>query len=117
MFQNVSKARPHTTNDCLEFLQLKFQNRVISNRLDFFWPPKSPDLNPLDFYFWGEAEKAVYDAKPKNIEDLKQTVEDFARSVSRETLLAVADNFYKRSKLCLEEKGGHFEHKLKKIKK
>ena len=110
-------ARPHTTNDCLEFLQLKFQNRVISNRLDFFWPPKSPDLNPLDFYFWGEAEKAVYDAKPKNIEDLKQTVEDFARSVSRETLLAVADNFYKRSKLCLEEKGGHFEHKLKKIKK
>ena len=67
--------------------------------------------------FWGVAEKAVYDAKPKNIEDLKQTVEDFARSVSRETLLAVADNFYKRSKLCLEEKGGHFEHKLKKIKK
>ena len=44
-------ARVHTTNDCLAFLQDKFQGRVISNRLNFFWPAKSPKLNPLDFYF------------------------------------------------------------------
>ena len=92
--------------------------KIFSNSVSYF--PLWVDF--WDFFlgfldFGGDAEKAVYDAKPKNIEDLKQTVEDFARSVSRETLLAVADNFYKRSKLCLEEKGGHFEHKLKKIKK
>ena len=49
-------ARVHTTNDRLAFLQDKFQGRVISNRLDFFWPAKSPDLNPLDVCFWGVAE-------------------------------------------------------------
>ena len=46
-------ARVQTTNDCLVFLQDEFQGRVISNRLDFFLPAKSPDLNPLDVFFLG----------------------------------------------------------------
>ena len=70
-------ARVHTTNDCLAFLQDKFQGRVISNRLNFFWPAKSPDLNPLDFYFWGVAEARFRKEKPKTIVELKAVVENF----------------------------------------
>ena len=111
---NISKYwSPHTTNDCLKFLQEKFQNRVVSNRLEFFWPAKSPDLNPLDFFFWGIAEKSVYDAKPRSLEQLKKVVELCAKNVSRGTLLKAADNFRKRATLCLENEGSHFEHLLK----
>ena len=37
-------AKPHTTNDCLGFLQEKFQNRAVSNRLEFFLACKEPRL-------------------------------------------------------------------------
>ena len=30
--------------------RMKFKEEQFSNRLDLFWPAKSPDLNPLDVY-------------------------------------------------------------------
>jgi hypothetical protein len=43
-------ASSHTTKANLEFLLSKFQGRVISNKTNIIWPPKSPDMNPLDFF-------------------------------------------------------------------
>ena len=104
----------HTTNEVLDFLKGKFNGRVISNRLDFSWPAKSPDLNPLDYFFWGAAEAEVYRKKPKTIFDLKKVVENYANQITRDTLHRVADNFMERVKICYQEDGGHFEHLLKK---
>ena len=109
-------ATPHTTANSLFYLKDKFSARVVSNKTDFPWPPKSPDLNPLDFYFWGVAEKEVFDKKPKSLEELKLIVENFAKGISQDTLLRVADNFCTRAKLCIQEEGGHFEYLLKKKK-
>ena len=77
---------------------------------------KSSDLKPLDFYFWGAAESKVHEEKPKTVEDLKEVVETFSRSIQKETLWKVADNFMKRVQFCFDENGGHFEHLLKKSK-
>ena len=107
-------ARVHTTNDVKKFLTEKFHGRVISNGLEVAWPAKSPDLNPLDFYFWGAAESKVHEEKPKTVEDLKEVVETFSRSIQKETLWKVADNFMKRVQFCFDENGGHFQHLLKK---
>ena len=107
-------ARPHTTNECLDFLKEKFNNRVISDKLDLFWLPKSPDLDPLDYSVWGNAEKAVFQAKPETVEELKKVVEDYLESVSKEELLRITANFNKRAALCLKVNGGHFEQLLKK---
>ena len=49
----------HCTNRCLQFLNDKFENRVISHRSEFIWPAHSPDLNPLDYWFWGQVEREV----------------------------------------------------------
>ena len=103
-------ARVHTTNEVLDFLKGKFNGRVISNRLDFSWPAKSPDLNPLDYFFWGAAEADVNKKKPKTICDLKKVVEDYANQITRDTLHRVDDNFMERVKICFQEDGGHFEH-------
>ena len=65
---SFNKMRPEftqLTDDCLAFFQDKFQRRVISNRLDFLWPAKSPDLNQLDFYFWRVAEARIRKEKPR----------------------------------------------------
>ena len=106
-------ARVHTSYENLSFLKEKFHGRVISDKLDFYWPPKSPDLNPLDYYFWGVAQQEVHAKKPKTLQELKAIVENFATRITKDTLLKVADNFMKRVKLCLDENGGHFEHLLK----
>ncbi|GBO16290.1 hypothetical protein AVEN_146960-1 [Araneus ventricosus] len=34
------------------------------------WPPRSPDLNPLDFFFWGHMKSSVYETPVDFAEDL-----------------------------------------------
>ena len=59
----------HTTQLNLEFLRSKFVDHVISNKTDLPWPPNSPDLNPLDFLFWGHSMSHVYRTKLSTIEN------------------------------------------------
>ena len=74
----------HTTNDVLDFLQEKFHERVISNRLKLSWPAKSPDLNPMDFIFWGAAEAELFQKSRKTIPELKAIVETYASQIPRD---------------------------------
>ncbi len=46
-------ATCHTTDRVLSWLNTKFSGRVISRRNSLHWPAQSPDLNPVDYYFWG----------------------------------------------------------------
>ena len=105
-------ATPHTTNQVMDFLNQKFQGRVISRKADFEWPPKSPDLNPLDYWFWGHCEAEVIRTKPTTLDQLKQEVEAFAETLTGDVVEKSILNILKRIKYCASEKGGHFEHKM-----
>ena len=107
-------ATPHTTNLVMEFLGEKFQGRVISRRADFEWPPKSPDLNPLDYWFWGHCEAEVMRTMPVTLDELKEQVETFTETLLGDVVEKSVMNINKRIRFCAEEKGAHFEHKLKK---
>ena len=98
-------ARVHSNNEVIDFLKGEFNGRVISNRLDFSWPAKSPNLNLLDSFFWGAAEAEVNKKKPKMICDLKNVVEDYANQITRDTLHRVVDKFLERVKICYQEDG------------
>jgi len=38
-----------------------------------FWPPRSPDLTPCDFFLWGFVQEAVYvPSLPTALDDLKK---------------------------------------------
>ena len=105
-------ASVHCTEPVLDFLNEKFRGRVISRRAEHAWPPYSPDLNPLDFFFWGYAMAEVWRQKPKSIEELKQVVEHLARELSGEIIQRVMANFRKRCEACLQASGGAFEYFL-----
>ena len=49
----------HCTTSAKEFLIEKFQGRVISQGSPITWSAHSPDLNPLDLHFWGEAQQDI----------------------------------------------------------
>ena len=108
-------APAHATNACIEFLEQKFRGRVITRRGEFPWPPYSPDLNPLDYYFWGFVNAEVWCRKPETIEELRQIVEEVAAMITGEVIQSVMANFRKRCEVCKAMEGGHFEYALERF--
>lgn len=101
----------HCSRNNLDFLEQKFPNRVISRRSYRPWPAHSPDLNPLDYWFWGLMERKVFLQRPNNIPDLKRIVDEAAQRLTEEVRRAIA-SFLRRARLCATNMGGHFEAEL-----
>ena len=46
-----------------EKLKVFFQDNYLKN----FWPPRSPELTPVDFFLWGLLKDKVYKNSPRTI--------------------------------------------------
>uniref|UniRef100_A0AAF5I295 Tc1-like transposase DDE domain-containing protein n=1 Tax=Strongyloides stercoralis TaxID=6248 RepID=A0AAF5I295_STRER len=84
-------------------------SNLISQNLDFGWPLRSPDLNPLDFYFWGRLRDLVFKNQPNSIEILKNRITAAIREVKRDELERVYLNFLTRLERCVKVEDGYFE--------
>ena len=49
--------------------------RIISTQFPTVWPPKSPDLNPCDFWLWEYLKSMVYRDPIPSLFDLKESLE------------------------------------------
>ena len=56
-----------------EKLKVFFKKRIISKKKKL-WPPRSPDLTPVDFFLWGLLKSKVYKNTPRTIEQLKDAI-------------------------------------------
>ena len=60
-FTFVQDSAPsHRANQVQNFLKQKLKSRFVKNT---DWPPKSPDCNPLDYYFCDRVREKVYDGR------------------------------------------------------
>ena len=107
-------AGPHTSNQVLHYLRARFPERLISWRTERIWPPRSPDLSPLDFFLWGHVKEAIKLRQFDCMDQLTECITQAVRATNRDkNLLArVMRNFRYRVEVCLREGGQHFEHKL-----
>jgi hypothetical protein len=89
--------------------------RWIDRGVRVQWPPKSPDLTPLDFCLWGWMKSEVY---RENVNTRDQLV---ARTMSSAALLKQERQddlrtntltVVKRAENCIRVHGGIFEHLL-----
>ena len=101
-------AAAHTSKIVQAWGTLRFGQKFLHKKM---WPPRSPDLNPCDFYLWGYLKSVVYNPLPKTIEELKINLEREIKNISRETLKNVFFNLSKRCNLVISAEGGHFENK------
>jgi len=84
-------------------------DRVISKE---FWPPRSPDLTPPDYFLWRYPKGRVYRNKPRTTEALKANIAEEIQAVTADVLTRTFHNWARRVQSCLDANGGHFQHML-----
>ena len=70
-------ASSHRANQVQNFLKQRLKPRFVKNT---DCPPKLPDCNPLDYYFWDRVQEKVYDGRYcypfATIDELKRRIRD-----------------------------------------
>ncbi|GBN41737.1 hypothetical protein AVEN_192270-1 [Araneus ventricosus] len=98
-------------------LNLHFvKDRIISRHFPTAWPPRSPDLNPCDFWLWGYIKDVVYGDPVANLTELKNRITQHIHNITTETLRSVVEHAVLSFQLIGENGGHHIEHFLSKSK-
>jgi hypothetical protein len=97
-----------------QFLDARYPNRWIGRAGPIAWPPRSPDMTPLDFYLWGHVKSLVYETPIESEQDLiGRIVEAFARiSETPGVFDRVRQSLHRRLNACIGTDGRHFEQLL-----
>ena len=97
-----------------EWLNTKFPNRWIGRYGPVRWPPRSPDLTPLDFHEWGTLKSRVYSVPVTTREELVNRIQeqcDLMRTeAGQDHLRNAVDSVRRRAHNCRQQEGGHFEN-------
>jgi len=95
-----------------ESLPQRWIGRVAKEDLALqFWPPRSPDITPCDFFLWGFVKESVYvPSLPTTLDDLKNHITTAVNSVTQDVLLRVWNEFSYRLDVTRAAGGGHIEH-------
>jgi hypothetical protein len=92
----------HTADSTTTFLQEIFAKRIVGRGV---WPPRSPDLIPIDFFVLVFLKERVYSNNSRSLGELKHNVEQSVANTDPETLGNVARNTLERVDACLREGG------------
>ncbi|XP_039310613.1 uncharacterized protein LOC120358903 [Solenopsis invicta] len=76
------------------------------------WPPRFPDLTPMDFFLWGYMRDIIYQTLPRDRNDLIAKIREASQRITPEMLRNVRGSIMRRIALCAEENGGYYEHLL-----
>ncbi|CAK1592238.1 unnamed protein product [Parnassius mnemosyne] len=78
------------------------------------WPPRSPDLTPLDFFLWGTLKRRVYVNVPNTREELAEKIIQAANELREDKAMIQRSTQHValRATACLQRQGGHFEQFL-----
>jgi len=73
------------------------------------WPPRSPDLSPLEFFLWGYIQNIVYAVKIRNIHHLQERITSAIETVTRDMI----QKTWQEIEFCLDvsraTNGAHIE--------
>lgn len=101
-------APAHYGREVREYLNNKY--RVwIGRGGSVAWPPRSPDLTPLDFFLWGYIKGRVYSSACDTAEEMRDRIVSAFATVTPEMLKNVMASTERRARLCIERRGGHIE--------
>ncbi|GFW30315.1 uncharacterized protein TNCV_3850861 [Trichonephila clavipes] len=104
------RASPHITRCVKDVLKHHFtEERVISRQFLHLRPPRSPDLNPCDFWLWGHLRQLISFDQPKTLPDLKDSISRYVLIMSQNTLLSTVEHAILRFQIVAGNGGHHVE--------
>jgi len=88
--------------------------RVFLCSLKGRWPPRSPDLTPLDYYIWGHMKTSVYETKVDSRSALRDRIFSAAEHIRNQpnNIGSAAQSLLLRAENFIAPGGGHFEQLL-----
>lgn len=102
-------AGPHNARNVRQYLDERFPDSWIGTNGPVRWPPRSPCLNPLDYFLWGFMKNKVYDRPVQNVEYLQAKLTEAFQSITPVNIRNAVRNMDRRTSLCIEHMGTHFE--------
>ena len=76
------------------------------------WPPRSPDLNVLDYFVWGYIKDLVRQRRDGTEAEMREAILAAFNTITPEMAYRATRNIIRRAELCLRERGRHFEQFL-----
>ena len=106
-------APAHNADSVLTYLEETFPYRWIGTKSPFLcWPARSPDLNPLDYFFFGVTSKIHDDRLYFTKEQLQNAIIEACNGITRDKIVNTIKNFEHRLTYCTAAQGRHFENEL-----
>lgn len=103
-------APAHRTRNVRACLTRLFRQNVIGIGHAVEWPPRSPDLTPLDFFCWGYLKSKVYLTPPQDIEQLRERIIQECNVLTRQNFIVNSIRSMRRkANICVARNGGHVE--------
>jgi hypothetical protein len=81
------------------------RGRWIGRRGQIEWPPRFPDLTPLDSFLWGHLKSLVFHTHPHAINDFKANISAVCRDSTPQNLERVPCNVQFCKNLCNKRRG------------
>jgi hypothetical protein len=104
-------APAHFSVYAREYLDAVFPARWMWSGGTFFWPARSPDLNPLDIFVWGHLRCLVYETPVERQDDLLPRIQAACDNIQQTPGIfeRVRKSMARRCRLCNEVGGRHFK--------
>lgn len=104
-------APSHTSGVVTTWMDNHFENRWLGLDGPIAWPPRSPDLTPLDFFLWGHTKDKVYSRRPRNRQELKNFIIAAITSITPEMCHnSCCTEFVRRLDECIKNGGRQILH-------
>src|SRR5215469_7471821 len=114
MYFQHDGAPPHYTRHVRDYLNGSFPNRWLGRGGPVAWPPRSPELMPLDYYLWGHMKTLAYETKVDSRAGLRDRIFTAAEHIRNHpnNIGSATQSLLMRAENCIAAGGGHFEQLL-----
>jgi len=86
-----------------------FPNRWTGRDGPIPWPPRSPDITPLDFFLWGYVKDKVFSTPVLDVKNLKTRITEAFATITEDMLENTWREIGYRLDVLRATKGAHVE--------
>jgi hypothetical protein len=89
----------------------RFVHEFLTHTNTYTWPPNSPDLNPLDYFFWNQVVTTMKVERSMNLEQFKAEIQRAWAQIPVNKIKRAVSRFTNRVRRVEQLKGERYLYK------